>query len=737
VLRDLKTVGEIVENKGWFDQAMEGDNRVKEDDKIIFTSIEKKEVKGMEKFYIKVNRVIPYSEIDNINKKTGKTYRPFYPKGSNSTLSGGAGGIGGASPFFLQTNKFTKDEKSKWKSLSGYIDAYYGRVEYVEDDIDEESENLFKDKDSPFTKFIETQLSHEPTEEKIDPEEQLPSVPSSPYSIVNTQKNFLEEDEYWTFHEMFKAVDISPGSDDYIFIEEYLGDSTLNIHDKCLKRYLIKPAKKKYFEKKLDEKTACSLCGKMTEKGYPSPKVDFINNANSTYLNGMKYSEVYDSKTLFCDDCFKHVYLGFYYLESMFDNQYMLVPCLSPDTKEEHIVEMLSEVPEIGSSFKKLKNKLQKQGALWNFGIALLVYHRNSNGYIRFDHMTTEMRDLFINPGDVFGTKTLYDGSPKYVFTKDNGEDEGKWDIKKIHDYLMLEDILLRFILTGNKKSIYYRRDGVGSDEEGKGDTKLVYDSKTYHFYRDPEAFEYCLDPKYLSFLATHKDAFYNFIYRFQPNALSKNVLDQLFEMFLLDKINESDDTSRRFIQSDIQEAMNYYYFLRHILHGGHNLKEEMQELNDIYRNYEKELDREEHTDFEKFRKDVIKALNCSDRDKEELNEYNIEIDKELVYFLLGQFIRKIDNKRMVDSKNTVFEDMIRSMNIDNAKEQIARTILRDNAHIITEMSKENKQPLFDILKLEMKNLFDEDDFAEILFPLTNGYYSKNLLIIKDEKYRK
>ncbi|NIQ05463.1 MAG: hypothetical protein GWO20_06965, partial [Candidatus Korarchaeota archaeon] len=75
---------------------------------------------------------------------------------------------------------------------------------------------------------------------------------------------------------------------------------------------------------------------------------------------------------------------------------------------------------------------------------------------------------------------------------------------------------------------------------------------------------------------------------------------------------------------------------------------------------------------------------------KEELKQV-IEEDERLLYYLIGQLIRKIDNFRGSKGKNKIFSSFIQNVNPRNIKARFAKDILQGQDYYLEKLTRKDK----------------------------------------------
>jgi len=121
------------------------------------------------------------------------------------------------------------------------------------------------------------------------------------------------------------------------------------------------------------------------------------------------------------------------------------------------------------------------------------------------------------------------------------------------------------------------------------------------------------------------------------------------------------------------------------------------------------------------------------DEDSKQKIRELVNLDKRLLYFLIGQFIQRIDNYRYTQNKNKIFSDFIESLNRKNAAQRFAENILQNQINYIDRLDSKAKY-IFDLTKDNLNQLFKYISFSEVLIALISGYYADNILKTKQEQ---
>jgi len=207
----------------------------------------------------------------------------------------------------------------------------------------------------------------------------------------------------------------------------------------------------------------------------------------------------------------------------------------------------------------------------------------------------------------------------------------------------------------------------------------------------------------------------FSFIYELNADALSKQVISEIVLNCILHYVKVSTGESYNKYNQSIRERLNEYYMLLDKFWGENMLnKETIKQIKYEFRNYKKE----QHNEF----KEKVIPL--------------VESNNVIKYYLIGQFIRYIDNFKKANGFNPeVFNNFMTNVNRNNIKKMFATEILQKNIYYINQMSRKAKI-LFEILEENLNSLFDEKNmtYEDYILTLCVGYYTENILSIKKEE---
>ncbi|WP_297897378.1 hypothetical protein [Methanobrevibacter sp.] len=326
------------------------------------------------------------------------------------------------------------------------------------------------------------------------------------------------------------------------------------------------------------------------------------------------------------------------------------------------------------SSFEKI-NKFMKESNGFNYDLA--VYKRATQG-ITIEKYIENYKSYLAK----FDNINLY-GNDKLNYLLNQSYKKGKKEKSKIENIFDLEHIFTSFF--------------VDIDEEGQ----YKY-PKLYHFYeiytkdfRGKSGIFNGFDNRLTSTFSKYMHSIFNFIYQLNEDALNRNMLNDIVynSIIKLQKYNKN---------YEILKRLNYYFMLKKELLG-----EDIMEMEKIEKL--KESLQSDNDDFSKI-----------------VNE-----EPALKYYLLGQFLRYIDNFKRANNKNSdVFSNFINNVNRNNVYNLFVSEVLQKNNFYIEKMSKKGKL-IFKVFENDINSIFNEPEgfsYEDYILLMFTGYYTDNLL---------
>ncbi|RLG01366.1 hypothetical protein DRN58_01930 [Thermococci archaeon] len=607
----------------------------------------------------------------------------FYYAGSNSSVTGTTG-IMGISPFFfksqhLKANKVKKSYRYNeiYKNLIGRKDNFI--KDYL-DYLKENAENLGKikvsDKDIP---ELEDCLNKNIIPEKL--KKILKPKQISENTIIKK-----EEDDKWSIidqrdvictikkeKEMF-VISINL---DWLFFKEFNGKNTMELHKKFIEVYSKLPRKKDIEE--IDG--TCSVCGKEGKIGYP--KIPFFAAEISNYAHNLK-EDLSAFRIRICSDCEPYIAAGWRYLNSIFGGKlYILIPKLRENANRDSLREFIKRINKNNlSNFEKLNLVLRNRHLDEELELFFIVMKREQQKTV-IEKFVQNYKTFAVR----FENETLAEGNElEYV------DWESKIEIPEIRSYFDLER-LLRFFFVNDKNKYF---------------SKYFYE--LYHHSKQRRVVPENMESSFKHRLFIYRDNLFSFIYETNLYALKDSMLNDICLNFLLYEIRKQRDFWK--VNTDINlcykimEGLNYYYFLKNKIRGDIKMKEQILSLKYEFVKLENEKAKEE---------------------AEEKIEKIVEEDERLIYYLIGQFIRKIDNFRGKKGKNKIFDSFVQSINRRNIKQRFVEDILQKQNYYIEKLNPKAKF-VFDIMSNNLDKLFEYEPYEEMIISLITGYYSRDIL---------
>lgn len=485
-------------------------------------------------------------------------------------------------------------------------------------------------------------------------------------------------------------------SDNYINEEKgnfYLacifGDEKDLIND--LFFYYSKFIKSRSKQIKDNENYSCSFCG---EKGitYPSLQTFAIsNNYSFNYISNLE-----NSKIKICKKCNYFMFVGDDTLKKKINNHFLLI---IPKKKENaDFSDFLKISNKEINSFEKINHFLKEKINVFNYD--LMIYNNTKN--LRNVKKYIENYKAFLVKFD--GIQLYNNGNLNYLFDEYITKNElNKSSINNLFD--------LEFIF----KEFFY---------DIKED-KYVFPkfSNFYEIYvkdlTGKNGIFYGFDSKIVSTFSKYMYNIFNFIYEINLDSINDKMINEIVLNSLL-KLQKSSSNTFNF-RTGILKRLNYYFmFKKEFLSDNMLDKENIIKIKKEFSIYDEQN----------------KNVNLT---KENILNINSIIDNDIAikYYLLGQFIRHLDNIKFSDDKNNdIFSNFINNVNRNNIKKIFVTEILQKNNFYISKMTKKGKF-IFNIFENGINTLFNEKesfDYEDYLILLFTGYYTENILK-KDYNY--
>jgi len=682
MLQALKDFGNVVGLDGFKSELQK---KVNTGDKIIILNID-------QNLSLKEEKRIGYDE-----KEYEDPYLFYYKGGNDSAITNN--GVMGISPFFLMISNITEDRVNK----SNEYDEIYKKLY----SFDSKYKQYLKDNE-----VVDKELRSALSDNGI--------ILSENAKIFNTGKNIwqIKEDESWLYKieidkdkqlnicdffirefldflktnaEKIKSMSEEIGGgkgNKWVYFNSFKGKTTEDIHKKFI-GYYIKEAKQNKQIENIEGK--CSLCGELSE--LCCPRLKFFSVGLPHYNHDFDpHNNLEHSKLRICKNCESEIVSGWNYLYNLFRGGYAIIPKLRDKLNEKLLEEFIKIVNNNLSDFEKLNEVLKDKRMDEGMELSFIVM-KKSQQKILIKKFVGNYKTFAIRFEKEYLIK---DHELKYVDWESN-----RIDIPQITSFFELERILKFFFV--NDKNYPLR--------------------KNFYFYNlYNQDLPKNIDSNFKHSLYVHRDELFSFIYETNISTLKRKTLNEVCLNFLLYEIRKQREfwgkNAELKLPFKIMEALNYYYFFKTKILNESKMKDQIIDL--------------------KSKFEMLKEENITDdKISEVFSEIQkiVEQDDRIVYYLIGQFIRIIDNKRWRANKNTIFNDFIQNINRKNIKQRFAEDILRKQNYYIERLNPRAKL-VFDVMSNNMDNLFKYEPYEEIVIYIITGYYSNNMLKIKNDKQK-
>ena len=504
---------------------------------------------------------------------------------------------------------------------------------------------------------------------------------------------------YNNFEIIEKLKNKIKGKDPDIFLYFELPDEFLLFNDMiyfyC--KYLKKRAENvDELKINLENPVNCQFCGdnNISFVKFSSIGIGF-GSYNWNYTPGLP-----DSKLKICRNCSTYLYLAIQKLIHVFEKYFILIPKLK--TNNENDFKFITR--ELNSYYDQVRSKRSKFVLLNNF-----MLNSDYNHYFNFDFLIFDKTRMGEDIDNIkkyvenykayranFENKNIMlynDKKMNYLF----GEElKGKDNLLKIKNIFDIEFIFKKFFINfkdGNPRDPNFNHFYEIYTRDITGTTGLLSNS----------------DSKTISIFTKYMHNIFNLIYELNEDALNKLMLNEIVLNSLIKLEKNMNDPI-----FNILKLLNYYFALKIELLGDTMLKEDnVQELKEIFFKY-----------GGKCKKPI------SEKDNEKILGL-IKDDPGLKYYLLGKFLKSIDNLKWIEGKKSeVFNNFITNVNRNNIKNLFVTEVLQKNNYYIKKMNKKSKF-IFNLLENNLSSLFNETSdfsFEDYLLLLFTGYYTENIL---------
>lgn len=444
----------------------------------------------------------------------------------------------------------------------------------------------------------------------------------------------------------------------------------------------------------------CSICGQksitMPSSGsFVGDKLYFFN-----YTDNVK-----NSKLKLCKTCNAYMFLAEDKLKKSLTRNVMLIPKVR-DSKEDDYRDFVTLLNSDNNSFKKMNRKIADTELSTKYDFDLAIYTQEQGDSYPIRRYVENYRSFLIKFNGVSSDKSNNlrgielinnnNGSYtlNYLFNQAKKIDKENLYYYNINDIFDLERIFKNLFITIDDKKV----------------NKLLMFNYFYQIYTEKFSdLTKLLDSKTTMLFSKYMKNIFSFIYELNFDALNKNIIDEIFLNCIMQYVKASYGDSINKYTGTIRERLNEYYMLNREFWSFKMLnKETMEKLRNKFNEYP-------ITDTSEADNIIISI---------------IEEDPYLKYYIIGQFIRYIDDfKRSNNYNPEVFYNFMTNVNRNNIKKLFTTEILQKNIYYIDRMSKKGKL-LFKIIENNLETLFNENNlsYEDYVLTMTTGYYTDNML---------
>ncbi|MDO5851595.1 MAG: hypothetical protein Q4Q23_03830 [Methanobacteriaceae archaeon] len=449
------------------------------------------------------------------------------------------------------------------------------------------------------------------------------------------------------------------------------------------------------FSKKRNKKikdygeSKCPFC---TKKCITYPFISCYTATEPTYFFEYK-SEIKKSKLKLCKTCNAYLLFAEDKLKKIFLPNIMVIPKLKNNKND--FKEFLKASNTDENTFIKLNEILENNSNKLNYD--LVLYEKNSKGDKYDIKKYVENYRAFLA---TFKTEKkekilLYneDHNLIYLFNENYFKQKKDNKLNNINSIFDLEYIFKELFIDVKEEIKYL---------------------KLEHFYeiytKDVKKLMPRFDVKTVTIFIKYMHNIFDFIYELNLDAINRNMINEMFLNILI-KL-EKNKNHINYYNMHILKRLNYYFMLKKEFLGETMLETpNLEKLKCICRDYSEDKDN-----------DIIKIINN---------------DKTLKYYLIGQFVRLIDDtKHANNKKNEVFSNFISNVNRNNIKNLFVTEILQKNDFYIKHMNEKGKI-IFKIFENDLSSVFSEKknySYEEYLLLMFTGYYTTNILSSSENK---
>ena len=427
----------------------------------------------------------------------------------------------------------------------------------------------------------------------------------------------------------------------------------------------------------------CSICG---SKGVTYPSLECFAFRPETSFN--YHADLLNSKLHLCRKCNSSMVYAISKLKNIMGNNYLMV---IPKSKNNNSFKSFLKIANVETNKFDILNRFLIDNSN-DFNFDLMIYQKE-NVVMSIKKYITNYKAFLVKFEDLY----LYDGGKLNYLFKETLSKEDIEEKNQIRNYFDLEPIFKEFFYDinddGNFKfpNLWHFYEIFTKDISGKTGIFSGFDSNI------------------TSIFITYMNNIFDFIYELNPDALNKKMINEIVSNSIIGL--EKNSTIKKDYYFNKIKQLNYYFMLKKEFMGDKMLSDENV-------------------------KSLKGILGQENKDKTIKIDYNavdkiLETDPACKYFLLGQFIKLIDDtKRSSDKKPIVFNNFISNVNRNNIRKIFVTEILQKNNFYIQKMNKKGKY-VFSMLEKDIDSIFNEEtgfDYEDYVLLLFTGYYTTNIL---------
>jgi CRISPR-associated protein Csh1 len=580
-------------------------------------------------------------------------------------------------PFIISLKRITETKIKNSKKQNSEKDGEFVKLL---NDLDTEDNNL-KDYYSIYSKDNIINGDIDLFNKTLDNIEELKNVLKEYYSLLYNNWDLIEN-----------VKNTLKNKDPDIFVYFELPKKYILIND--IIYFYCKYLKLREESTKSLKSQKCQFCGENEVTYVKFSTINLDKSYNWNYMGDLE-----NSKLKLCRNCSALLYLGIQKLIHIFENNFILIPKLKGND--------CSKFKLIGTEINTYYNNIEDYKSkfyLLNKFLSGKENDENYHAYFSFDflifdkiRMGEDIKTInkYVENYKAFLTNfediNLYnDNSLKYIFNEKKIFKDKKNKIENIFDVEKL--IKSFFSQTKNGKvtfpNFFYFYE--------------IYIKKLNDIFGN-------WNSKTRAIFTKNMHNIFSYIYELQEESFTVDMLNEIALDYFIRVQNNVENPI-----FEILKSLNYYFLIRNEFVG---VNMEMLKEDNMY-------------NLKMYFKDYTKENN------EKILKL-IKDDPAIKYYLLGQFIRKIDNsKGGQNKKGGVFSNFVKNANRNNIKNLFITEVLQKNIYYI-EGANQKRKFIFKMFENSMSDLFNFDKenltFEDCLILIFTGNYTENVLS-SDEK---